>query len=208
MGSMLLTCVRKTGKRILKMTPKRFQTSATFIHGLFVVKRLVNQDQRGYFQRLFCAQELSEIGWNKPVMQINQTKTAMTGSLRGMHMQMPPFSERKLVSCLQGSVFDVVVDMRKASPTFLFWHGEILSEHEANALLIPPGCAHGFQTLTDNVEMLYCHDQVFSPEHEFGVHPLDPKVNIQWHLPISVISDKDASRVFLINEFEGFEYAC
>ena len=105
--------------------------------------------------------------------------------------------------CLRGRVFDVAVDIRKGSPTFLKWHGEVLSPHNARALLLPEGFAHGFQTLTDDVEMLYCHSAFYAPECEDGLHPQDPAISIQWPDKIAALSDRDQGHPFLGAEFEG-----
>ena len=127
-------------------------------------KRLV--DSRGFLARLFCAEVLFALGWLKPIAQINHTYTARRGTLRGMHYQQPPCAEMKLVSCLQGEVWDVAIDLRAGSPTFLQWHAEVLSADNNRAMLIPEGFAHGFQTLTDDVQLLYCHSAPHSPDTE------------------------------------------
>jgi dTDP-4-dehydrorhamnose 3,5-epimerase len=120
-----------------------------------------------------------------------------------MHFQRPPQAEKKLVMCLRGRVFDVAVDIRNGSPTFLKWHAEVLAPQAVNALLIPEGFAHGFQTLTDDVEMLYCHSAPYAPDHEAGVHPHDPAIGIRWPAETVAMSERDRSHPFLDSSFEG-----
>ena len=160
-------------------------------------------DARGYLERLFCARELAEVGWQVPVAQINHTYTAKSGTVRGMHFQYPPHSEKKLVVCLKGRVYDVAVDIRKDSPTFLKWHAEILCPESSGALLIPKGFAHGFQSLTGNVEMLYCHSDFYVPEFEAGINPADKAIGIHWPHEIIEISDRDRSHPMIDEQFSG-----
>ncbi len=185
------------------ITIPRFDITSLPLSGLRLIRRKQAGDARGFLERLFCAEELAWAGWNKPVAQINYTYTATAGTVRGMHFQHPPHAEKKLVMCMRGRVFDVVVDIRKSSPTFLKWHKEILSSQNANSLLIPEGFAHGFQTMTDDVEMLYCHSAFYSPECEGGLHPQDPAINIQWPDKIAALSDRDRTHPFLDGSFKG-----
>lgn len=185
----------------------RFDFFETKIAGLYGLKRLVNRDARGEFQRLFCAEELRACGWSDPIAQVNQTHTKTKGSIRGMHMQLASYSEFKMVTCTRGEVFDVVLDLRAGSATFLTWVGEVLSAEDANGLVIPPGCAHGFQTLCDDVEMLYCHDRPYAPMHEFGVHAFDSRAKISWPIEVTEMSLKDSSFPFLDEGFNGVDYA-
>jgi len=185
------------------ITTPRFDITSLPFSGLCLVQRKRMGDARGFLERLFCAEELTRAGWDGPIAQINHTYTAAAGTLRGMHFQRPPHAEKKLVMCLRGRVFDVAVDIRKGSPTFLKWHGEILAPDAANALLIPEGFAHGFQTLTDDVEMFYCHSAVYAPDHEGGLHPQDPAINIQWPDELVTLSDRDQGHPFLDAAFEG-----
>jgi dTDP-4-dehydrorhamnose 3,5-epimerase len=120
-----------------------------------------------------------------------------------MHFQTAPYAEMKLVSCIQGEVWDVAVDLRADSATFLQWHGEHLSAENRRALLIPEGFAHGFQVLSDGAELLYCHSEPYMPQSEAGVHPQDPKLGISWPLPIAEISDRDNQRPALTPLFTG-----
>jgi len=171
--------------------------------GLFRVQRQPLVDERGFFARLFCADELAGAGWTAPIAQINQSYTALKGTVRGMHYQKPPHAEMKLVTCLRGEVLDVAVDLRQGSPTFLHWHAEHLSADNGSALLIPPGFAHGFQALTDHAELLYCHSAAYAPTAEAGLHPADPRLAIAWPLPLGPLSPRDAGQSALTEEFEG-----
>lgn len=181
----------------------RFTISALPLAGLKLVARQRLGDARGFLSRLFSADELLAAGWRKPIADINQTYTARRGTVRGMHFQRAPHAEMKLVSCLKGRVWDVAVDVRAGSPTFLRWHAEELSEENGRALLIPEGFAHGFQTLTDDVEMLYCHSAGYVAAAEGGVQPADPRLEISWPLPIGELSARDAGHAALTEQFAG-----
>jgi dTDP-4-dehydrorhamnose 3,5-epimerase len=169
----------------------RFTRIPTPLADLVVIERQRLGDARGFFSRFFCAQELSDFGIGS-VAQINHTMTQATGTIRGMHFQSAPHDEAKFVSCLAGAVFDVAVDMRPGSPTYLKWHGEVLSADNARSMMIPPGFAHGFQTLTENCELIYLHDKPYFPGAEGGVNALDPKLAIAWPLPVSQMSERDS----------------
>lgn len=181
----------------------RLEILDTPIAGLrrVVSKRL--EDSRGHLARVFCADELRGAGWTGPVAQANMTLTRQRGTVRGLHYQHPPHAELKLVRCLRGEVWDVVLDLRRNSPTFLRWHAETLSQENWTALLIPHGCAHGFQTLQDDVEMLYLHSAPYVPGSEGGISAIDPMVNIAWPLPIVERSERDLSLPLLTASFEG-----
>jgi dTDP-4-dehydrorhamnose 3,5-epimerase len=135
-----------------------FTIIETRIPGLRVIGRApVAGDNRGYLERLFCAGDLQSIIAHKSIVQINHTVTHRRGTIRGLHFQHPPHAEIKVVTCLRGEIFDVAVDLRRDSPTFLKWHGEILSDANRKTSIIPEGFAHGLQTLKDDVELLYFH---------------------------------------------------
>lgn len=176
---------------------------ATPLAGLQIVQRKRLQDPRGFFSRLFCADELSAAGFVHPVAQVNQTLTHKSGAVRGLHFQHPPHAEVKLVSCLRGEVFDVAVDLRRGSPTFLRWHAEVLSADNQRSLLIPQGFAHGFQALTSDCELLYLHSCAYAPEFEGAVHVSDPALGITWPAPIAEISARDASHPCIDDAFHG-----
>lgn len=181
----------------------RFAYHATPLDGVRVVTRKNLDDSRGYFCRLFCSDELRHAGFQKPITQINYTHTSGQGAVRGLHFQHPPHAEVKLVSCLRGEVFDVAVDVRRDSPTFLHWHGEVLSAADCKSLLIPEGFAHGFQALTPNCELLYLHTVAYVPEAAAGLHPLDPAIGIDWPLKIGEMSQHDRSQTFVNDDFSG-----
>ncbi|ALM83220.1 dTDP-4-dehydrorhamnose 3,5-epimerase [Bordetella sp. N] len=175
----------------------------TPIAGLKVVQRARRGDERGFLTRLFDQALLHEHGWNAPIAQINHTRTAQAGTVRGMHYQLPPHAEIKLVTCIRGEIFDVAIDLRRDSPTFLHWHGEHLSADNERALLIPQGFAHGFQALTDDLEMLYCHSASYQPQAEAAVHHLDPRVGIVWPKSIALVSERDQQHPLLSQDFSG-----
>ena len=181
----------------------RFNVLDTPIAGLKIVERQPLGDSRGSLARLFCAEELATAGWRKPIAQINQTVTKKQGTVRGMHFQQPPNAEMKLVTCLRGAVWDVAVDLRAGSPTFLQWHAEELSATNHRALLIPEGFAHGFQTLCDDCELIYLHTMPYIPSAEAGVQPKDPMLSITWPLPIAELSARDAQHPMLNKQFKG-----
>lgn len=181
----------------------QFEIKNTPLVGVKHIVRSHLGDNRGWLERMFCAESLSEVGWEKPISQINRTFTNERGTVRGMHYQNPPHAEYKFVSCLNGSVFDVAVDLRKDSPTFLQSYGVELSAENSESILIPEGVAHGFQTLSDDVMMLYFHSAAFALESEDSVHPQDPALQISWPLEIKVLSDRDKAKQFLLKDFEG-----
>ena len=165
--------------------------------GLVAVRRERLADARGALSRLFCAQELAAAGWTGPVAQINHTLTSRRGTVRGMHYQREPHAEAKLVSCLRGAVWDVAIDLRRGSPTWLQSRAVELSADNLCALLIPPGFAHGFQALTDDVELLYVHSAAHAPAFEAGLHPQDPALALVWPLEVALLSDRDRSHPFI-----------
>ena len=175
------------------------------VEGLKLIERAILSDVRGHLARLFCVEELSAAGWIKPISQINHTYTRKKGVVRGMHYQQVPYSEMKLVSCIRGELLDVAVDLRNNSDTYLQYHSELLSAENGKALLIPEGFAHGFQTLTDEVEMVYCHSMPFNLEAEAGISPKDTRLNIAWPLQIVEISDRDQNHPPIDQYFKGID---
>jgi len=170
------------------------------------LKRIARQrigDSRGFLERLFCSEELLVAGWRKSVAQINHTITEKKGTVRGMHFQHSPYSEMKLVSCIRGSVFDVVVDLRANSSTYLKWYAETLTAENGISLLVPMGLAHGFQTMTTNCEMLYMHSEPYKPNVESGLRFDDPILNITWPLELTDCSERDRNHPLLTREFRG-----
>lgn len=181
----------------------RFEILPSPLWGLSVVQRKAIGDERGFLSRLFCSEELAPAGWSAPIRQINHTATATRGTVRGMHFQLPPKTEAKLVSCIRGAVWDVAVDVRQGSPTFLQWHAEELSAGNLRAMLIPPGFAHGFQTLQADSELVYLHSEAYDPACEQGLNPSDPRLAIPWPLEISNISPRDRGHPMLRADFSG-----
>ena len=181
----------------------RFVFHPTPVLGLTLVERNPIADARGFLARLYCAEEFHAAGWNKPIAQINHTLTRRQGAVRGLHFQRPPYAESKLVTCFKGKIFDVAVDMRHNSPTFLQWHCEILSDENDRSLLIPEGFAHGFQALTEDCELIYLHTERFNTEAEGALNVADPKLAIPWPLPIAELSDRDRTHPFIGANFAG-----
>jgi dTDP-4-dehydrorhamnose 3,5-epimerase len=181
----------------------QFELLATPLAGLTVVQRQRAGDARGFLSRLYCAEEFAAAGVRAPIAQINQTLTRRRGTVRGLHYQRPPHAETKVVTCLHGEIFDVAVDVRRTSPTFLRWHAEILSPDNQRSLLIPEGFAHGFQALSDDCELLYLHTAAYAPGAEAALHVSDPRLGIRWPLPIAELSDRDRLHPLLDASFEG-----
>ena len=181
----------------------RFTFHSTPLAGLTLLDRKPISDERGFLERLFCSDEFAAMGIQLPVRQVNRTLTRRKGTVRGMHFQFPPHAETKLVTCLAGKVFDVAIDLRKGSPTFLKWHGEELSAVNHRSVLIPAGFAHGLQTLDDDCELLYVHSAAYAAEAEGGIHPREPKIGVAWPLAIAEISVRDRSHPSLPPDFQG-----
>jgi dTDP-4-dehydrorhamnose 3,5-epimerase len=177
----------------------------TSLPDAFIVESEPVKDDRGLFSRVFCRNALRSILQSKNIVQINHSLTRQKGAIRGMHFQYPPKAETKMVKCLRGSVFEVIIDLRKGSPAFQKWHGEVLAAENMKMMFIPEGFAHGFQTLEENCELLYLHTEFYSPEHEGGVYYDDPKIGIKWPLELTEISDKDKSYAMLSQDFGGIQ---
>ena len=173
--------------------------------GAYVIELEPFLDERGLFVRTFCQKEFTKIGFHKQIVQINHSVTSQKGAIRGMHYQLPPACEAKIIRCVQGKVFDVMVDIRKSSSTYLKWHGLELSKDNMRMVFIPEGFAHGFQTFTDNAELIYYHSAFYSPEYERGLRFDDPVLEIHWPLSVSVISSKDQSYPLINSNFKGIE---
>ncbi len=181
----------------------RFKIDRTPLEGLLLVQRSLLSDERGFFARMFCARDLAEAGFTAALAQVNHSRTVLRGCVRGLHFQRPPHGETKLVSCLRGAVLDVAVDVRTGSPTYLQWHGARLTADNGHALLVPPGFAHGFQALSDDVEMLYCNSAPHVADAEDGLNPLDEQLGIDWPLPVVSMSPRDAARARIAQGFVG-----
>lgn len=160
-------------------------------------------DHRGVFARFFCENELSELIGTRHFVNVNFSRTFKRGAIRGLHFQYPPHAEMKLVRCIRGAVYDVIVDIRKGSPTFLKWLGMELSAENMKMLCIPEGFAHGFQVLKESSEMLYLHSEFYSKEHEGALNYSDPVLAIQWPIEPTEISEKDKNHKMIGDDFQG-----
>lgn len=183
----------------------RFEFVPTPLSGLMIVQRQLREDHRGFLSRFYCAEEFETAGVRKPIAQINHTLTKRRGTVRGLHFQRPPHAEIKFVSCLRGEIFDVAVDLRRNSPTFLRWHAEVLSAATRRSLLIPEGFAHGFQALSDDCEIMYLVTAAYHPAAEDALLATDPSLNIGWPIPITEMSDRDRCHPELTAGFDGVE---
>ncbi len=163
----------------------------TILKGAFIVDLKRVEDERGFFGRSWCQQEFEEYGLNPRLAQCNISFNTQRGTLRGMHYQATPYEEAKLVRCTMGVIYDVIVDLRPASPTFKNWLAMELTAENRRALYIPEGFAHGFQTLTDNTEVFYQMSEFYHPEAARGARWNDPLFNISWPLKTMIISEKD-----------------
>lgn len=163
----------------------------TELRDAYLVNLDERADERGSFTRIFCQKELAEIGFDKQIKQTNHSITKEKGTLRGMHYQVSPSSEVKIIRVVKGTIYDVIVDLRPSSETFLNWTSNTLSAENPQLLYVPEGFAHGFQTMGPNVEMIYQHSSFYSPEDERGFRYDDPKIKISWPLPVSFVSKRD-----------------
>jgi len=175
----------------------------TLIAGLSVVETTPHTDARGAFARLYCEDELRALIGDRRIVQINHSRTAAVGALRGLHFQHPPHAEMKLVRCLRGRVWDVAVDLRHDSSTLLRWHGEELTPRNTRMMVIPEGFAHGFQVLEPGSELLYLHTASYAPDAEGGLRHDDPALGIAWPLPVTDLSARDAGHPLIAPDFNG-----
>lgn len=165
----------------------------TPLAGAYLVELDERADERGFFARAWCARELEAQGLSSYVAQINLSLNHHQGTLRGMHYQVAPHEEVKLVRCIRGALYDVIIDLRAGSATHGEWFGAELSADNRRMLYVPAGFAHGFQTLTDGTEALYQVSEFYTPGAERGVRYDDPAFAIRWPLPVTTISEKDAN---------------
>jgi dTDP-4-dehydrorhamnose 3,5-epimerase len=172
------------------------------IHGVLILENEVFEDNRGAFGRLFNA-DIFGVNETKNIKQVNHSFTLKKETFRGFHYQKPPFAETKIIKCIKGSVYDIYIDVRENSPTFLKYEIIELNETDKKTLLLPEGVAHGFQSITDNVEMLYLHTQFYNPEYEGAINFAEPLINLNLPLDIKVISEKDKNIKFLPENFKG-----
>jgi dTDP-4-dehydrorhamnose 3,5-epimerase len=163
----------------------------TPLRGAFLIRLEKRVDERGYFARTFCQREFEDHGLNSRVVQCNVSFNQRKGTLRGMHWQAPPFEEAKLVSCVRGAIYDVIIDLRRGSPTCMRYFATELSGASGNMLYVPEGFAHGFQTLEDNSEVFYQMSQFYSAEHARGLRWDDPAFGITWPHDDRIINERD-----------------
>ncbi len=164
----------------------------TDVDGCFVVELEPFGDERGYFARAWCADEMATNGASEQIAQINMSRSADAGTIRGLHWQIEPYGEAKFVRCIAGRVFDVCVDMRPDSPTYLAWAGVELTPENRFAFAVPAGCAHGYQALEDGAEVLYAVSTPYTPDAERGMRWDDPAIGIEWPLTDAIVSEKDS----------------
>jgi dTDP-4-dehydrorhamnose 3,5-epimerase len=181
----------------------RVTVLTTPLRDVVVIEFPVFADHRGAFARLFCRDTLSELMGARQIVQINRSRTHAVGAVRGLHYQRAPHMEMKFVRCLAGRVWDVAVDLRTGSSTFLRWHAEELSAENGRMIGIPEGFAHGFQVMEPDSELLYLHTAAYEPAFEGGVQPTDPVLDIRWPLPIAELSERDRSHPLLARNCPG-----
>lgn len=165
----------------------------TKLKGAFIVDIDPLEDERGFFARAWCEEEFKKHGLNPRLVQCNISFNKKRGTLRGMHFQVAPFAEAKLVRCTVGSIYDVIIDVRPASPTFKQWFSVELSAENRRALYIPDGFAHGFQTLMDNTEVFYQMSEPYRSECAHGIRWDDSAFSVQWVIPVEIVSDRDSN---------------
>ena len=175
----------------------------TSISGVWIIESTASQDNRGSFSRFFCTREMQTIVGSRTIVQINRSMTHSVGAVRGLHYQQPPHTEMKIVRCLKGRVFDVAVDLRQGSPTFLEWTSVELTSANRLAFVIPEGCGHGFQVLEADSELLYLHTAFYTPDAEGAVRCDDPKIGVNWPLEPTDLSMRDLNHPHLEETFKG-----
>ena len=175
----------------------------TSIAGVWIIESKAFQDNRGAFSRLFCSHELQAILGTRVIAQINHSVTRSVGAVRGVHYQNAPHAEMKIIRCLKGRVFDVAVDLREGSTTFLKWTAVELTPENQLAFVIPEGCAHGFQVLEGDSELLYLHTAFYTPDAEGAIRFDDPRISVNWPLTPTDLSTRDLGHTYLKENFKG-----
>ncbi len=188
------------GVNYLQHTMKFIETK---LKGAYTTEIEPSVDDRGWFSRVFCMREFGQINHNENFVQINHSSNTNKGTVRGIHYQIPPEAETKLIRCIRGKIFDVIIDLRENSPAFLQWIGVELSAENMKMIYVPEGFAHGFQTLEDNSELIYHHTSFYDPSAERGIRYNDKLVGIKWPLDVTNISEKDTSYPLLDSHFKG-----
>ena len=175
----------------------------TKLKGAYVVSLQLLTDARGGFARTFCKKEFQQINHQKEFVQLNHSYNTFKGTVRGMHFQLPPYQEIKLIRCIKGAVIDVIVDLRENSPTFLQHVSVELSAENKKMMYVPENFAHGFQTLEDNTELIYHHTQFYTPQADTGIRFNDPMLKINWPLEPVMVSEKDKNYKLIDHTFKG-----
>lgn len=174
----------------------------TRLKGAYIVEVKKLEDDRGFFGRFWCQKEFEEAGLNGNIKQINTSFTRKKGTMRGMHYQVDPYQEAKFMHCTKGRIYDVIIDLRPDSPTFMEWVGHELSGDEYKMIYVPENFAHGFVTLEDNTEVIYPVTEFYTPGSERGIRYNDPAFNIEWPVEVGIVSDKDKGHGdFNVDEF-------
>ena len=180
-----------------------FEHVSSHLDGLRVFLRTAVGDTRGEFSRVFDSEIIRSVGVDSNVRQVNYVSNPRKGTVRGLHYQKAPHEETKTVTCLRGRAFDVAVDIRKDSPTFLQWHAEILDTDETKTIVIPGGFAHGYQTMEDNTELLYFCNEAYAPFAHGGLNPFDEAIRIQWPVELTEVADRDSQCEWITNSWRG-----
>ena len=175
----------------------------TYLEGNYLVQPNTLGDDRGWFMRTFCKGEFASIGHTKEWLQMNHSFTGQKGTVRGLHFQDPPFAEIKLVRCIRGAVWDVAVDLRPKSATYLKWFAAELNSSNKLMMYIPEGFAHGFQTLEENSELIYLHSQNYTPGSEGGIRFNDGVLNIEWPGVVTQVSERDLNLPQINDQFKS-----
>ena len=177
--------------------------SETYLQGAYVIELTPFKDNRGLFARTFCKREFRQINHTREFVQFNYSLTFKKGAIRGMHYQVQPDSEIKLIRCMAGKVFDVIIDIREGSPTFLKYFSVELSPENFKMIYVPEGFAHGFQTLENNTQLIYHHTAYYNPQAERSIRYNDPAIGIKWPLKPADISEKDKNHKLIDKTFKG-----
>jgi len=178
----------------------------TAIEGIYIIEPQVFEDPRGWFMETYSKEKLAKQGIDIDFIQDNHSFSANRGTIRGLHFQINPKAQAKLVRCTRGRILDVAVDIRKGSPTYKKWVSVELSEENKKQLFIPKGFAHGFATLTDNVEIQYKVDEYYSPENDRSIRFDDPEINVDWGIENPILSEKDMNAPLLKDSDSNFVY--
>ena len=169
--------------------------------GAYIIEIEKKGDERGFFSRIYCRKEFNDLGLDTDIVQINDSFSKTRGTLRGIHYQLPPKTETKIVRCTTGALWDVIVDLRKNSPTFCKWHGETLTANNRKMMYVPKGFGHAFVSLEDNTELIYFVTEFYAPEYERTIRWDDPRFSIKWPFEPVIISDKDNNAPDFIEEY-------